>query len=74
MRKLLLGLFVVIGFASCQYVNNTVDVLKNNVKSSLAIPNILPSVNLKQNKEDKVANDSTGHFTLSNFIKQKFDL
>ncbi|PZP42358.1 MAG: hypothetical protein DI598_17020 [Pseudopedobacter saltans] len=74
MRKILLSILVVVSFASCQYVDNTVETLKNNVRTSMEIPNVFPSLNLKEKKENNASNDSTVHFTLSNFIKEKFDL
>ncbi|MFT4204452.1 MAG: hypothetical protein QM610_11150 [Chitinophagaceae bacterium] len=74
MRKTGIGCLVLFCFSSCQYVNNTLETLKNNVKNSVEMPNILPSIYLKPNNEDGTAKDSTRHLTLSSFFSEKFDL
>lgn len=72
MRKILVGFSMLICFTSCQYVNSTINTLKENVKSSITMPNVLPSVNLKGSNEEKQASDSVSHFTLSSFFAEKF--
>jgi|GEM_PF-4825625 len=74
MRKILVGMAIASSLASCQYVGQTIDAVKTNVKNSLGMPNLFPSVDLKQNIEDKKQNDLTHPFSLSGFFKQKFDL
>lgn len=75
MRKMLLGIFFMIGMTSCQYVNDTVETLKSNVRNSLEVSNLLPSLDLKQSNEDnKAKKDSVNPFTLGNFFRGKFDL
>ncbi|WP_447642345.1 MULTISPECIES: hypothetical protein [Chitinophagaceae] len=75
MRKIFTIVIVLVGFSSCQYVDSTVETLKDNVKSSLEVSHFIPSVNLKTgNDVEKEKKDSVNHFTLSNFFAQKFGL
>lgn len=74
MRKILVGFGIISSLASCQYVDSGVETLKNNVKNSLELPNLIPCVNLKERKDDKAKTDSVKHFTISSFFKEKFDL
>ncbi len=74
MRKILVGFSMLIFLTSCQYVDSTIDTLKDNVKNSIYMPNVLPSVNMKSNTGEKQVKDSVSHFTLSSFFATKFDL
>lgn len=70
----MLAILGILTFASCNYVESAVDTVKNNVKSSLTIPALIPTISLKNS--DNVVKDSSSenHVTLSDFFKQKFSL